>query len=121
MSHLMEMQGQERGWGVSHRSRPGTRFPLLTLSSSRCPTAVSLGWCPGPFVCFSVCLHPSVFHFPILLSFFHGPTPFCLSLLLISQAAKLPMSIIIIGVGQAEFDGKSPSPVVSPEALGPWE
>ena len=44
-----------------------------------------------------------------------------LSLLLISQAAKLPMSIIIIGVGQAEFDGKSPSRDVSPEASGPWE
>ena len=28
----------------------------------------------------------------------------------VPQAAKLPMSIIIIGVGQAEFDGESPSP-----------
>lgn len=33
---------------------------------------------------------------------FHG-TPFTPWL---SQAAKLPMSIIIVGVGQAEFDGK---------------
>ncbi|KAK2113623.1 hypothetical protein P7K49_007889 [Saguinus oedipus] len=52
----------------------------------------------------------------------------------IVNAAKLPMSIIIVGVGQAEFDGESsysppllsypshpPPAYVSPEAPGPWE
>lgn len=29
------------------------------------------------------------------------------------QAAKLPMSIIIVGVGQAEFDGKNEDPCAS--------
>lgn len=29
------------------------------------------------------------------------------------QAAKLPMSIIIVGVGQAEFDGKNEDPFAS--------
>lgn len=42
------------------------------------------------------------------------------------QAAKLPMSIIIVGVGQAEFDGKAtdgpiPPPLSSPCVPGAGE
>ena len=89
------------------------------------------------FLCFSVCLHPPLLQFfPDRLPFFCGPPlpfpthnlPFLLTGPLAgppplpptstsrvishvaSQAAKLPMSIITIGVGQAEFDGESPPP-----------
>ena len=40
----------------------------------------------------------------------HPPSTSCVVSHVASQAAKLPMSIIIIGVGQAEFDGESPPP-----------
>lgn len=57
------------------------------------------------FLC--MCLCPSISYF-FCPSVFRCPTP--LDPIRIPQAAKLPMSIIIIGVGQAEFDGECSSP-----------
>jgi len=59
----------------------------------------------------SVCLSILLFKCLLILLVFHKQGPMYLLKRLVNvcfchQAAKLPMSIIIVGVGQAEFDGK---------------
>lgn len=78
---------------TQHPPTPATY--LLWICSLSCP----LGFLGVPY--------PSFFPHP------HLPCPPHLGLCpspVFSQAAKLPMSIIIVGVGQAEFDGESSVP-----------
>lgn len=148
VSHMTGVQERRKGWGTWQNRTcgpfPSASLPLPALPRW-CPTSVPWVCIRGPlsllllFLCFSVCFHPTPFHFfPGLLTFFYDspsvPTHDLVFLYLapqlgpkhpppsaVSQAAKLPMSIIIIGVGQAEFDGESLSgPPVLLQRLRPW-
>lgn len=113
----MEAQGQRGVGGVSEKHTCDPFPPPDPLFLSGAPWLFPLVHAPPPLPFpVSLCVSPS-FCLPFLL-FLLLTHPF-LSLPLISQAAKLPMSIIIIGVGQAEFDGKSPSPRCVPRGVRP--
>lgn len=132
---------------MSGRIGPVPRLPplpslcLLFISGARPlrPGSVSLARSPLPcFLCVSLCvsiLLPSIsslssqlssMFLPLSLSMNFSSSTWPLNWVpntphpIVSQAAKLPMSIIIIGVGQAEFDGESlPLPRCSPTGSDP--
>lgn len=119
--HLMEAQGQKKsgGGGFSEKQTCDPYSPLDPPFLSETPHLFPMFCVPAPrpfpiFLC--VCLCPSISHF-FCPSVFRCPTP--LDPIRIPQAAKLPMSIIIIGVGQAEFDGECSSPRCFPAGSRP--